>query len=58
MREVWKDVKGFEGIYQISNKGRLKSFKRMKDGYILSTKNSKGDYLSVVLEYKDLKKIC
>lgn len=56
MREVWKDVKGFEDIYQISNKGRLKSFKRMKDGYILSTKNSKGDYLSVVLEYKDLKR--
>lgn len=51
--EVWKDIKGFEGIYQISNKGRLKSFKRVSDGKILSTKNSKGWYLNVVLEYKD-----
>ena len=24
MKEMWKDVKGFEGIYQISNLGRLK----------------------------------
>jgi len=22
--EIWKDVKGYEGIYQISNKGRIK----------------------------------
>lgn len=26
--EVWKDVKGFEGYYQISNKGRVKSLAR------------------------------
>ena len=24
MEEVWKDIKGFEGKYQISNKGRVK----------------------------------
>jgi hypothetical protein len=47
--EVWKDIKGFEGSYQISNKGRLKSFHKDKNGYIRSNKNSKGDYLSVVL---------
>lgn len=28
MSEVWKDVKGFEGIYEISNFGRCKSKKR------------------------------
>lgn len=22
--EVWKDIKGFEGIYQVSNLGRIK----------------------------------
>ena len=25
MKEIWKDIKGYEGIYQISNLGRLKS---------------------------------
>jgi hypothetical protein len=54
--EIWKDVKGFEGVYQISNKGRLKSFKKYKEGYILSNKNSKGDYLSVILKYGNLER--
>lgn len=51
--EIWRDIRGFEGIYQISNKGRLKSFKDKKDGRILSNKNSKGGYLSAVLCYKN-----
>lgn len=24
--EIWKDIEGYEGIYQISNYGRIKSF--------------------------------
>lgn len=24
--EVWKDIKGYEGLYQVSNEGRVKSF--------------------------------
>ena len=48
MEEVWKDVKGFEGIYQISNIGRLASFYR-GGFHVLSNKNSKGSYFSVVL---------
>jgi len=28
MEEIWKDIKEFEGVYQISNYGRLKSLKR------------------------------
>ena len=28
--EVWKEIKGFEGLYEISNKGRIKSLKRIK----------------------------
>jgi len=47
--ETWKDIKGFEGIYQISNMGRVKSFKADLNGRILSIKNSKGDYLNIVL---------
>jgi hypothetical protein len=26
MKENWKDIKGFEGYYQVSNLGRIKSF--------------------------------
>lgn len=26
--EVWVDIKDWEGIYQVSNYGRLKSFKQ------------------------------
>ena len=28
MQEIWKDIEGYEGIYQVSNKGRVKSLKR------------------------------
>lgn len=26
--EIWKDIKGYEGLYQVSNKGRVKSLDR------------------------------
>lgn len=29
MNEVWKDIKGFEGLYQVSNYGRVKSSARL-----------------------------
>lgn len=28
MKEIWKDIKGFEGLYQASNFGRIKSLER------------------------------
>lgn len=31
--EEWKDIEGFEGLYQISNKGRIKSLGRPSKGY-------------------------
>lgn len=49
--EIWADIASFEGIYQISNMGRLKSFKDLSDGRILSLKNGKRDYFSIVLRY-------
>lgn len=33
MSEIWKDIKGFEGIYQISNCGRIKSLARKVDRF-------------------------
>lgn len=44
--EIWKDIKGYEGFYQVSNMGRVRSLDR-----IVVTKNSK------TLNYKsELKK--
>lgn len=28
MEEIWKDVKGYEGLYQVSNFGNVKSLIR------------------------------
>lgn len=43
MQEVWKPVVGYEGLYEVSNLGRVKSFVRNKDGAILNMKpNSTG----------------
>lgn len=33
MRIIWKDIKGFEGLYQISNTGDVKSLARYKNHY-------------------------
>lgn len=40
MAEKWKWIKGFEGLYKISNKGRIKSYHKQEEGYIMSSKNS------------------
>lgn len=44
MEEVWKDIEGYEGLYQISNLGRVKSLDRIiidKNG---NKKNIRGRY--------------
>ncbi len=28
MKEIWKDIKGFEGLFQVSNLGRVKTLQR------------------------------
>lgn len=59
MQEIWKDVVGYEGLYQVSNLGRVKSIDRVikhKNGKILKhkekikalTKDRKG-YLKVFI---------
>jgi len=30
MKEIWKDIKGYEGLYQVSNLGRVKSLSHLK----------------------------
>lgn len=48
--EIWKDVSGYEGLYQISNYGRLKSFKADPKGRVMSLSRRDGDYFRVVLQ--------
>lgn len=54
MLEIWKDIKGYEGLYQISNYGKVKSLKR---GILLKPCTNHKGYLSVVL-YKKSEKCC
>ena len=42
--EIWKDIKGFEGIYQISSFGNIKSLKFCKEKILKKIKDSKGYY--------------
>lgn len=46
MQEVWKDIKGYEGLYQISNFGKVKSLYSNK---ILKNGNNGKGYLFVFL---------
>lgn len=31
MKEIWKDIEGYEGLYQVSNLGRIKSFHKKNE---------------------------
>lgn len=58
MQEVWKDVAGYEGLYQVSNLGRVASLERITSKGVhvpyklLSQSNDKDGYKKVGL-YKD-----
>ena len=53
--EVWKDIKGYEGVYQVSNLGRVRSLDRINakgakiNGVILKQHDSGNGYLYVTL---------
>ena len=50
--EIWKDIKGFEGLYKVSDKGSIYSIPRPgTKGGILKYKDD-GEYYRVLL-YKD-----
>ena len=58
-KEIWKDIKGYEGLYQVSNLGRIKSLPKWhrnnkNSGYwskeiILKYGKDKDGYLQVML---------
>jgi len=49
-KEIWKDIKGYEGYYQVSNLGRIKSLTRSNhdgrliNGIMLKTNHLRGNY--------------
>lgn len=51
MKEIWKDKKDYEGHYQVSNCGRVKSLNYHRMGFekILKTYVDKDGYLTVML---------
>lgn len=65
-KEIWKDIKGFEGLYQVSNLGRVKSVRMLKATYYLPercanrilspTQPGKARYYRVLLYKNNYKK--
>lgn len=54
MKEIWKDIKEYEGLYQISNLGNVKSLPKMvgfrkRKEKILKTYYDKNGYVKVIL---------
>jgi hypothetical protein len=47
--EEWRDVKGYEGTYQVSNLGRIKSKYKQSGGKILERKSDYGHYANFIL---------
>lgn len=39
MEEIWKDIQGYEGLYQVSNMGRIKSLERTRNMNLPGTKS-------------------
>lgn len=54
--EIWKDVTGYEGQYQVSDLGRVRSFKSGKIRILNPTMNSSGYYI-VNLHINSIKKL-
>lgn len=59
MEEIWKDVPGWEGKYQVSNLGNARSMNyKYSEWHILNAnKNSRG-YPSIRLCHNEIRKIC
>lgn len=49
---IWKDVPGYEGLYQVSNLGRIKSFQHEKSIILKQVLNNRG-YLICSLSKKN-----
>lgn len=53
MKEIWKDIDGYEGSYQVSNLGRVKNVHRNK---LLKTRVTANGYKDISLSKNNAKK--
>ena len=61
MIEVWKDIKGYEGLYQVSNIGRVKSLTRTncrKENILKQTNRGNGYYCVSLSKNNIVKTFC
>ena len=66
MEEIWRNIEGFEGYYQVSNKGRVKSIDRtiidsrgvsyLKKGKVLKQRLRNDGYYQVTLSKGSVRK--
>lgn len=56
LNEEWRDIKNYEGSYQVSNYGRVKSFKYKNERILKYATTSKNAYFFVILSNKNIKK--
>lgn len=64
--EIWKDIKGYEGIYQVSDKGNIRSLSRIQEykngrtlrrkGKMLAAQPNSSGYLRVQLKNNGISK--
>lgn len=56
IQETWKDIPGYEGLYQASNLGRIRSFKRNNIRILKPNRDGSG-YYRVILYLNSVRKI-
>lgn len=59
--EIWKEIEGFDGMYEVSNIGRVRSWKsgnygRRKEPKILKIKPNQDGYIGLVITHNTEKK--
>ena len=64
MKEIWKDIKDYEGLYQISNLGRIKRIGKYKNQFtswesnkILTNNIGTDGYYHIILSKDNKKRI-
>ena len=53
MSEIWKPIPGYEGLYEVSDQGRVKSYRRYPEGRLLRPGCMSGGHVSVSLGIKN-----